>query len=94
MTAELKTKAAQAGIEIEAALARIGGGPPGILVEDSRGMLRAVRGALERGEVAQLRAAAHKTKGAIGIFGSTSALRLASDLMAAAARARTPTSRR
>lgn len=92
MTLELRSHAEQDGIDIEGALARIGGyeallaEPSGGFVEDSREMLRAVRGALERGETAELRAAAHKSKGAIGIFGSTSALRLASDLMAAAAR--------
>jgi HPt (histidine-containing phosphotransfer) domain-containing protein len=86
MTLEIRTEAARAGIDVEQTLERLGGDEAllielaGLMVDDAREMLGRIRGAVDRGEAPELRAAAHKAKGALAIFGSGNAVLLASQL--------------
>jgi HPt (histidine-containing phosphotransfer) domain-containing protein len=86
MTPELRHDAVKAGIDFDQALERLGGDEAlfvelaGLMVDDGQELLGRIRGAVERGEAAELRQAAHKAKGALAIFGQGSAVQLASDL--------------
>jgi len=86
MTAEFKHRAQQTGIDVDGALTRLGGDEAlfveltGILVEESRRMVTGLRSALDCDRAAELKAVAHKAKGALGIFGCHSATQLASEL--------------
>lgn len=86
MTADFKQQAGAAGIDIEAALARLGGDEDlflelsGVLIEESPQYLSGLRAAVESERAADLRAVAHKAKGALGIFGCQTATALASEL--------------
>ncbi len=83
---ELRNDAAQAGIDVDRALERLGGDEAlfieiaGLMVDDARELLTRIREAVLRGEAAELRAAAHKARGALAIFGQGSAVQLAGDL--------------
>ena len=86
MTLELRTDAAAAGIDVDQVLQRLGGDEAlfielaGLMVDDGRQLLGRIRAAVERGEAAELRQAAHKAKGALAIFGPGGAVTLASEL--------------
>ena len=86
MTLELRSEAVQAGIDWDEALERLGGDEAlfvevaGIMVADSRELLARLRTAVEQGEAKELRAAAHKAKGSLLVFGRGSACQLASEL--------------
>jgi HPt (histidine-containing phosphotransfer) domain-containing protein len=86
MTVELTSDALKAGIDVDHALQRLGGDEAlfielaGLMVDDGQQLLGRIRLAVAQGEAVELRQAAHKAKGALAIFGNSSAVRLASDL--------------
>src|SRR5712691_3924473 len=86
MTAEFKQQADAAGIDLEEALQRLGGDEAlfaelsGVLIEDSAQLLSGLRAAIEAERAMDLKAVAHKAKGALGIFGCRNATALAGEL--------------